>query len=215
MIRLVLVLTNSIYNLMETTFDIDEQKLLHFLASIKVNDACGGHTDFWEWHNETEALKTNLTKIGQIAIQPGEKQWEAPYWGQDAKIRFDCYPYYGCDLYQCQKCHTVFFYYVELGGHGPQKRYRVVRKALIDLESLTPTHRIIIDYKGMDYIMYKNPDLTYGLLISKTIGVGIDVYHQLSKEEQERYLKDGIESLNDRLKDMDVNYTNYKVTSWR
>jgi|GEM_PF-996668 len=208
-------ITNVTCNLMETTFDIDEQKLLHFLASTKVNDACGGHTDFWEWHNETEELKTNLIQIGQISVTPGEKQWDSHYWGQDAKIQFDRYPYYGCAIFQCQKCNTVFFHYVELGGHGPQKRYRVVRKELIDLESIIPTHRIIIDYKGVDYIIYKNPDLSYGILISKTIGIGIDVYHQLSKEEQELYLKDGIHSLNARMQDMDVNYTNYKVTSWR
>ncbi|MEO4005043.1 hypothetical protein [Flavobacterium sp. CAU 1735] len=200
---------------METAFEIDEQKLLHFLASTKVNDSCGGHNDFWEWHNETEELKTNLTKIGQISVQPGEKQWESQYWGQDAKIQFDRYPYYGCEIFQCTKCNTVFFYYLEIGGHGPQKRYRVVRKDLIDIETIKPSHPIVIDYKGLDYIMYKNPDLTYAISISKNVGIGIDIYHQLSKEEQELYLKEGIISLDSRMKDMDLNYSNYKVTSWR
>jgi len=200
---------------MEETFEIDDQKLLHFLASTKVNDSCGGHNDFLEWNNETEELKANLTKIGQISVQPGEKQWDSQYWGQDAKIQFDCYPYYGCEIFQCKKCNTVFFHYTEIGGHWPQKRYRVVRKSLIDIESIKPTHRIVIDYKGLDYFIYKNPDLTYGVLISKNIGLGLDVYHQLSKEEQELYLRDGILSLKSRMEDMDVNFSNYKVTSWR
>lgn len=200
---------------METTFEINDQNLLHFLTSTKTNDSCGGHTDFLEWNNETEELKTNLAKIGQISVQPGEKQWDSQYWGQDTKIQLDCYPYYGCEIFQCQKCNTFFFYYLELAGHGAQKRYRVVRKELIDLESVKPIHPIVIDYKGFDYMIYKNPDLSYAILISKNIGVGVDVYHQLSKEEQEQYLIDGITSLNDRIKDMDLNYNNYKVTSWR
>ena len=200
---------------METAFEINDQKLLHFLTSTKVDDSCGGHTDFLEWHNETEELKTSLTKIGQIAIQPSEKQWDSQYWGQDAKIQLDRYPYYGCEIFQCQKCNTVFFYYLELGGHGAQKRYRVIRKDLIDMETIKPAHPIVIDYKGMDYMIYKNPDLTYAVSISKNIGIGLDVYHQLSKEEQEGYLRDGIISLNNRMKDMDLNYSNYKVTAWR
>lgn len=200
---------------METTFEIDDQKLLHFLTSTKTNDSCGGHIDFLEWNNETEALKTNLTKIGQISIEPNEKQRDSQYWGKEAKIQLDCYPYYGCEILQCQKCNTVFFHYLELGGHGAQKRYRVVRKNLIDLETIKPIHPIVIDYKNLDYMIYKNPDLTYAILISKNIGVGLDVYHPLTKEEQEQYLSDGITSLNDRMTDMDLNYTNYKVTSWR
>ncbi|UUC45139.1 hypothetical protein [Flavobacterium cerinum] len=200
---------------METTFEINDQNLLHFLAATKTNNSCGGHTDFLEWNNETEELKTNLTKIGQIAIQPNEKQWDSQYWGQEAKIQLDRYPYYGCEIFQCQKCNTFFFYYLESGGHGAQKRYRVIRKELIDIESITPSYPIIIDYKNLDYTIFKNPDLTYAVSISKNIGIGLDVYYQLSKEEQEGYLRDGINSLSNRIKDMDLNYSNYKVTSWR
>jgi hypothetical protein len=64
-------------------------------------------------------------------------------------------------------------------------------------------------------VVYKNPDLTYGISISKNLGTGVDIYHQLINEEKEKYLIDGINSLTDRMKDMDTNYNNYKVTSWR
>jgi hypothetical protein len=97
---------------METAYEIDEQRLLHYLTSTKVNDSCGGHTDYFEWNNETEELKSHLKKIGQISIHPSEKQWEAQYWGQDTKILMDSYPYYGCGIFQCVKCNTVFFGYL-------------------------------------------------------------------------------------------------------
>jgi hypothetical protein len=200
---------------METAYEINEDRLLHHLTSTKVSDICGNHLEFYEWNNETDDLIAKLKKIGQISIQPSEKQWEAQYWGQDAKILMDCYPNYGCDIFQCTKCNTTFFYYLELGGHGAQKRYRVVRKELIDLETIRPKHQIIIDYKYMDYVVYKNPDLTYSISICKSLGIGVDIFHQLSNEEKEHYLQNGIISLTERMKDMDKNYDNYKVTSWR
>ncbi len=195
--------------------DIDENRLLHHLTSTKVSDLCENHSDFYEWNNETDELRTKLKKIGQISIQPSEKQWEAPYWGQDTKIQMDCYPNYSCDVFQCIECNTTFFYYLEFGGHGAQKRYRVVRKELIDLESIKPKNPIIIDYKDLDYVIYKNPDLTYDISISKSLGTGVDIYHKLSKEEKENYFREGINSLKNRMSDMDKNYNNYKVTSWR
>jgi hypothetical protein len=202
---------------MENELQIDEHRLLHYLSSTEVNEACSGHKDFLEWANETEELRNKLEKIGQLSIQPSEKQWDSEYWGEDALIHLDRYPYYGCEIHQCTKCNTVFFYYLELGGHGAQKRYRVVRKELINLESIKPLHRIVIDSggAGLGYTMYKNPDLTYGISISITMGLGADVYHQLTPEETELYLKGGIKSLDERRKDMTSNYNKYEVTSWR
>ena len=200
---------------METAYNVDENSLLHHLTSTKVSDLCGNHSEFYEWNNETEELKSKLKKIGQISIQPSDKQWEAPYWGHETKIQMDCYPNYGCEIFQCTECNTTFFYYLELGGHGAQKRYRVVRKELIDLETFKPKHQIIIDYKDYDYVVYKNPDLTYGISISKSLGIGVDIYHQLTIEEKIKYIIEGIESLKERMKDMDLNFDNYKVTSWR
>lgn len=200
---------------MTTSNNIDEQRLLHFLASTKVDTCCGGHIDFFEWKNETEELKNNLIKIGQISVSPSDNQNDLQYWGENAAIQIDKYPYYGCEIFQCKKCDTIFFYYLELGGHGPQKRYRVIRRELIDIETIKPKYQIVVDYKNLDYIIYKNIDLTYGISISKNLGIGVDIYHQLSKEEKEQYLHEGITSLKIRMADMDKNYHNYKITSWR
>ena len=200
---------------MNIAFDINEDNLLQYLTSLTVLNLCKNHSEFYEWNNETDDLKCTLKKIGEISIQPSDKQWEVPYWGIDTKIEMDCYPYYGCEIFQCIECNAIFFYYLELGGHGAQKRYRLIRKELIDLESIKPKHKIIIDYKDYDYVVYKNPDLTYEISISKPLGIGIDIYHKLSKEEKENYLLQGITSLKNRMKDMDENFNNYKVTSWR
>ena len=62
---------------METANEIDEQRLLHYLITTKVDDSCGRHTDYFEWNNETEELKNKLKKIGQISIQPNHKQLDA------------------------------------------------------------------------------------------------------------------------------------------
>lgn len=112
--------------------NIDEQRLLHLLTSTKVDNSCEGHKDFYEWNNGTEVLRTSLIKIGDISIQPADNQYELQYWGKDAPIQINRYPYYGCEIFQCTKCNTLFFYYLELGGHGAQKRYRVIREELIN-----------------------------------------------------------------------------------
>jgi hypothetical protein len=111
--------------------DLNAQELLKVLSSLKVDACCGEHKDFFQWNNETEELKNCLFKIGQVSVQPSETPFESQYWGEDAPIRLDKYPYYLCNIFQCKKCRALFFYYLELGGHGAQKRYRLVRKELI------------------------------------------------------------------------------------
>jgi len=115
--------------------NIDKQGLLYLLALKKINNSCDGHKDFYEWNNGTEILAINLIKIGQVSTQPSHNQYELQYWGKDAPIQMDKYPYYGCEVFQCTKCNTLFFYYLELGGHGVQKRYRVIREELINPNS--------------------------------------------------------------------------------
>ncbi|ELV7526289.1 hypothetical protein QMU91_002522, partial [Flavobacterium psychrophilum] len=128
---------------------------------------------------------------------------------------FGIYPYFDCEILQCDKCKNLFFYYIELGGHLPQKRLRLIRKELIDLDSLKPRTQIVIDYQGLDYQVYKNKDLTYEISICKNFGVTVDIYHKLSIEEQNEYILNGISVLEKRIIDMDKNYNNYKVVSWR
>lgn len=90
-----------------------------------------------------------------------------------------------------------------------------MKKELKDIETRIPNKQIVVEYKTAEYVVYKNPDLTYGISISKNLGAGMDIYHQLTEEEKVNYLRDGIKALSERMKDMDMNYNNYKVTSWR
>ena len=112
--------------------ELNEEQLLDYLQNTETNNQCGGHPDFREWNNETPELQSKLFKIGQLAdsIRPDADQYNFQYWGEDAPISLTKYPYYGCDLLQCSQCNTLFFYYLELGGHGAQKRYRLLRKEL-------------------------------------------------------------------------------------
>ena len=114
--------------------ELNEEQLLTYLQNTETNNRCGGHPDFREWNNETPELKSKLIKIGQVAdsIQPDADQYNFPYWGENTPVLLTKYPYYGCDLLQCCACNAVFFYYLELGGHGAQKRYRMLRKELFE-----------------------------------------------------------------------------------
>ncbi len=100
--------------------ELNEEQLLTYLQNTETNNRCGGHPDFREWNNETPELKSKLIKIGQVAdsIQPDADQYNFPYWGENTPVLLTKYPYYGCDLLQCSACNAVFFYYLELGGHG-------------------------------------------------------------------------------------------------
>jgi hypothetical protein len=44
---------------------------------------------------------------------------------------------------------------------------------------------------------------------------GFDITHILTRLEKEQYLHIGIKALEDRIQDMKVNFSNYKMNSWR
>ncbi|ENA1795624.1 hypothetical protein ABF176_002471 [Flavobacterium psychrophilum] len=196
---------------------INQDGLLHFLTSNKINDNICNHLKFLEWENDEENIILSLNKIGELNLEPNFEE-NKNYWGKDSKIEFGIYPYFDCEILQCEKCKNLFFYYVELGGHSPQKRLRLIRKELIDLNTLKPKTQVVIDYEGLDYQVYKNEDLTYEISISKNIeniAVTVEVYHKLTIAEQNDYIAKGIISLEERIADMERNYNNYKVISWR
>jgi hypothetical protein len=89
------------------------------------------HSNFREWNNGVIELTETLNKVAEINVTPAKNQVELKYWGEDAPIVLELYPYYGCEIFECKKCKSPFFHYTELGGHGPQERYRLIRKELI------------------------------------------------------------------------------------
>lgn len=44
---------------------------------------------------------------------------------------------------------------------------------------------------------------------------GFDIIYTLSESEKEKYLNAGINALDERIKDMRANFSNYKMNSWR
>lgn len=75
--------------------------------------------------------------------------------------------------------------------------------------------QIIIEQEDFRYTVYKNPDLTIEISISKPIALGVEVYHILTEKETSNYFQFGISSLENRMKDMNENFSNYRVVSWR
>lgn len=44
---------------------------------------------------------------------------------------------------------------------------------------------------------------------------GFDVLYTLNESEKEKYLYTGIKALEERIEDMNMNFTNYEMNSWR
>lgn len=44
---------------------------------------------------------------------------------------------------------------------------------------------------------------------------GFDIIYILNDSEKEMYLHTGIQALEDRIEDMKINFSNYKMNSWR
>jgi hypothetical protein len=194
---------------------VDQDNLIRHLKVTEVLDVCDYHRELDNWAIETKDLKNKLKKIGRISILPNEYSWEVDGSKNQFAIRFDKYPYFDSEIFQCIECGCTFFFHLELGINGPQKRYRNVKSEWIDIDAIKPAKQVIVDYKPFEYIIYKNPDLSYGVSISKRLGIGIDIYYELTTDEVVSYLRVGISGLRNRLDDMDKNYQNYKVTSWR
>jgi len=64
------------------------------------------------------------------------------------------------------------------------------------------------------YIFEENNSITLSVPIPKP-APGFDVIHILNEFEKERYLQIGIKALEERINDMNMNYYNYQMNSWR
>jgi len=194
----------------ETTID----NLFWNLITNEVKPVCN-HNNYKQWENETDKLKLTLEKCGQINIKP--KTWEhEQYWGNDSPIILSKYPYHSCEIYRCRKCQQFFFHYIEYGGHGSQKRYRIIDVSLIDKKDFKPNKRSTIEYEPHKYSVAKYPDGTFELTtIRHDIGIGIDIRYIMNEQESLEYLDKGIDKFKERIADMKANFKNYKVNSWR
>ena len=74
---------------------------------------------------------------------------------------------------------------------------------------------IVIEEQDLEYRLLKNSDLSIELEVNLSIQGGLSVYHLLTDTELNGYSNFGIEFLQNKITDMNVNYYNYRVVCWR
>lgn len=75
--------------------------------------------------------------------------------------------------------------------------------------------RTLLEKKEWEYYIYEIEDnIELSIPITKPTP-GFDIIYILNECEKEKYLCIGIEALQDRIKDMKTNFSNYKMNSWR
>lgn len=73
----------------------------------------------------------------------------------------------------------------------------------------------LLEKKDWNYYVYEEGShIQLSVPIPKP-APGFDVLYTLSKSEKEKYLNKGIRTLDDRIEDMNINFTNYEMNSWR
>ena len=73
----------------------------------------------------------------------------------------------------------------------------------------------LVEKKDWNYSIYEEGNT---ILLSVTIpkpAPGFNILYTLTKAEKEHYLSAGIKSFENRIEDMKINFSNYKMNSWR
>ncbi|RZJ91399.1 MAG: hypothetical protein EOO20_05205 [Chryseobacterium sp.] len=77
------------------------------------------------------------------------------------------------------------------------------------------TTKKFLEKKDWNYHVYED-DHTFQLSVPIPKPTpGFDVLHTLNESEKEQYLNKGITTLESRIEDMNINYSNYEMVSWR
>lgn len=115
------------------------EELLELLnQNIDTNSNCN-HSKYFGWENKDELQTDYFRKIAEIK-NPINWSTQTNYWGSNAPVELQKYPYWICEIHKCEKCGKLFFYYPEDSGHSRQFRYRLIRP------------EILIDTKNNKYI---------------------------------------------------------------
>lgn len=73
----------------------------------------------------------------------------------------------------------------------------------------------LLEKKEWEYSIFEEHNtITLSVPIAHPIP-GFDVNYTLSKSEKEKYLRTGIKSLEKRIEDMKINFSDYEMNSWR
>ncbi|MFY7845876.1 hypothetical protein [Chryseobacterium gambrini] len=73
----------------------------------------------------------------------------------------------------------------------------------------------LLEKKDWYYYIYENGDTIELSVPIYTPAPGFDAIHTLTDPEKEEYLTKGITALENRIKDMEMNFTKYVLNSWR
>lgn len=73
----------------------------------------------------------------------------------------------------------------------------------------------LIEKKDWNYYVYEDGQTILLTVPIPTPAPGFDVLYSLSETEKETYLRNGIQTLESRIGDMNVNYANYEMIAWR
>ncbi|MFC3157988.1 hypothetical protein SAMN05443633_104329 [Chryseobacterium arachidis] len=73
----------------------------------------------------------------------------------------------------------------------------------------------LLEKKDWAYYVYEGNNMIELSVPIPKPNPGFDVIYILSESEKEKYLKEGIKTLEDRIEDMKINFSNYEMISWR
>lgn len=73
----------------------------------------------------------------------------------------------------------------------------------------------ILEKKEWEYYIFENNGHIEVFIPMAKPTPGFDIMYTLSESEKEKYLQIGIKALEERIEDMRMNFSNYKMNSWR
>lgn len=75
--------------------------------------------------------------------------------------------------------------------------------------------RTLLEKKEWEYYIYEIEDAIELSVPISNPAPGFDIIYVLNDFEKNEYLSKGVKALKDRINDMETNFSNYKMVSWR
>ena len=110
---------------------ITPHELVAMIPDITSGDEMYTRYLSWEWLTDEDLDK--LTFLGMLAYTGTYSEYKSAYnyWMPEYPIALHCYPNNDAEVYQYKE--GIFLVYDEISGHVPERRCRLVQRALIVL----------------------------------------------------------------------------------
>lgn len=136
----------------------NKTELLEFIAQHnKIQSDCD-HAKYLSWENKDPEQTDYFYKVAKIQ-NPVDWSSQTNYWGNNAPIELNKYPYWMCEIQKCKKCGKLFFHYHEDSGHSQQLRYRLIRPELLIDTTEIKYMNLAIPYSLDDFFKSINSEL--------------------------------------------------------